>query len=111
MVVLRRNPDAAQPFPGLWALLRTLNDDEGAAARREVAELAVDTPVSRELLLAAEALALGRAGDRDAAAARFAGSRRGARPAPGRLPPGTDPSAGGARRPRRRLGRAAPLAA
>ena len=32
MVVLRRNPDAAQPFPGLWALLRTLIDDDGDAA-------------------------------------------------------------------------------
>ena len=111
MVVLRRNPDAAQPFPGLWALLRTLIDDDGDAARREVAALAVDTPVSRELLLAAEAVALGRAGDRDAAAARFAEADDGARPAPGRVPPGADPSAGGAGRPRRRLGRAAALAA
>lgn len=72
MVVLRRNPDAAQPFPGLWAVLRTLIDDDGDAARCEVAELAIDTPVSRELLLAAEAVALGRAGDRGGAAARFA---------------------------------------
>ena len=55
-----------------------------------MAALAVDTPVSRELLLAAEAVALGRAGDRDAAAARFAEVDDGARPAPGRLPPRAD---------------------
>jgi len=72
MVVLRRNPGAAQPFPGLWALLRTLLDDDGEAARGEVASLPVDAPVSRELLMAADAVALGQAGQREAAAARFA---------------------------------------
>jgi ATP/maltotriose-dependent transcriptional regulator MalT len=72
MEVLRRNPGIAQPFPGLWALLRTLVDDDGEAARREVAALAVDTPVSRELLVVAEAVARGRGGDTEGAAARFA---------------------------------------
>jgi DNA-binding CsgD family transcriptional regulator len=74
--VLRRNPGAAQPFPGLWALLRTLVDDDGEEARREVAALAVDAPVSRELLVAADAVALGRSGDAAGAAVRFARADR-----------------------------------
>jgi DNA-binding CsgD family transcriptional regulator len=72
MDVLRRQPGAAQPFPGLWALLCTLLDDGAEAARAEVAALPVDTPVSRELLMAAEAVAVGRAGDASGATTRFA---------------------------------------
>lgn len=71
MALLRNHPGAVHPFPGLWALLRTVVDDGGEAARAEVAALQVDTPVSREMLMAAEAVALGQAGDRGAAAARF----------------------------------------
>ena len=82
MAVLRDHPGAVHPSPGLWALLRTILDDNGlddngpdgsgAAARAEVAALAVDTPVSRETLWAAEAVALGQVGEREAAEARFA---------------------------------------
>jgi DNA-binding CsgD family transcriptional regulator len=81
MTVLRNHPGAVHPSQGLWALLRTLVDGLGVdggldgggqAARAEVAALAVDTPVSRETLWAAEAVALGQAGDREAAEARFA---------------------------------------
>ena len=32
MEVLRRRPAAVVPFPGLWALVRTLLDDGGEAA-------------------------------------------------------------------------------
>lgn len=74
MEVVRRRPAAALPFPGLWALLRTLVDRDGAtgeAARAEVASLAFDTPASRNTLLAAEAVALGRQGDAAGATARF----------------------------------------
>ena len=79
MDVLRRNPTAAQPFPGLWALLRTVVDDGGDEARREVGALPVDAPVSRELLVAAEAVGLGRAGDATAAEIRFAEADAGLR--------------------------------
>ncbi|MDX6233066.1 MAG: hypothetical protein QOH68_2066 [Nocardioidaceae bacterium] len=73
MAVLRNHPGAVHPSQGLWALLRTLVDGLGGrAARAEVAALAVDTPVSRETLWAAEAVALGQAGDRESAEARFA---------------------------------------
>ena len=72
MQELRRQPTTTFPFPGLWALVRTLVDDGGEAARAEVAGLSVDTPVSRRTLTAAEAVALGRAGEAGAAASRFA---------------------------------------
>ncbi len=72
MDVIRRRPGAALPVPGLWALVRTLLDDGGDAARAEVDALAFDTPVSRWMAAAAGAVALGRAGDAGAAAARFA---------------------------------------
>ncbi|MGH9084119.1 MAG: LuxR C-terminal-related transcriptional regulator, partial [Acidimicrobiales bacterium] len=65
MAVLRANPGATHTFPGQWALLRTLLDDGGDAARAEVAALPVDTPISRTMLLAAEAVAAGRAGRHD----------------------------------------------
>lgn len=56
-------PGAAYPFAGLAALVHTLLDNgsgAGAAARARVRDLAVDTPVSRAMLLAAEAVAAGR---------------------------------------------------
>lgn len=72
MAGLRERSDGVFPFPGMWALLRTLLDEDGAAARAEVAALPVDAPVSRQMLVAAEAVAIGRAGDGAVAAARFA---------------------------------------
>lgn len=72
MAGIRRRPAAVVPVPGLWALVRTLtSEDRGAPARREVARLPFDTPVSRLTLEVAEAVARGRAGDAGAAAARF----------------------------------------
>ena len=71
MELLRQRPTTTFPFPGLWALVRTLLDDGGEAARTEVAGLQVDTPVSRRTLMAAEAVALGRNGEPVAASARF----------------------------------------
>jgi DNA-binding CsgD family transcriptional regulator len=62
MVALRQQPGAVGPVPGLWALLRTVLDDGGDAARAEAGSLESDAPVSREMLLAADAVALGRAG-------------------------------------------------
>ena len=67
MEIIRAHPGATHTFPGVWALLRTLLDDDGDAARAEVAALPLDTPVSRRALVAAEAVAAGRAGDRTAA--------------------------------------------
>jgi len=72
MVEIRRRPGAALPIPGLWSLLRTRLGQGGDAARAEVAALGVDTPVSRELNLAAEAIAAGRAGAPEAAVTTFA---------------------------------------
>jgi DNA-binding CsgD family transcriptional regulator len=72
MEVLRRRPAASVPFPGLWALVHTLVDEGGEATRAEVAELPFDTPVSRLILVAAEAVALGRGGQSEEATARFA---------------------------------------
>jgi DNA-binding CsgD family transcriptional regulator/tetratricopeptide (TPR) repeat protein len=71
MELLRRRPTTTFPFPGLWALVRTLLDDGGDEAREEVARLPVDTPVSRRTLIAADAVALGRNGEPGAATARF----------------------------------------
>jgi DNA-binding CsgD family transcriptional regulator len=67
METLRQRPAAVRPFPGLWALVRTVIDDGGDAARAEVAGLRFDMPVSRAMLDLAEAVALGRAGDGRAA--------------------------------------------
>jgi DNA-binding CsgD family transcriptional regulator/tetratricopeptide (TPR) repeat protein len=76
MAVVRRQPGMTAPVPGLWALVRTLRDADGTggsdAARAEVASLPFDTPVSRRMLLAADAVALGRAGDPTGARARMA---------------------------------------
>ena len=71
MEEIRRRPTTTFPFPGLWALVRTLLDDGGDAARAEVAALPADTPVSRRTLGGAEAVALGRDGDGAAATDRF----------------------------------------
>jgi DNA-binding CsgD family transcriptional regulator/tetratricopeptide (TPR) repeat protein len=71
MAALRRRPAATFPFPGMWALVHTLLGD-GADARAEARALRFDTPVSREMLDAADAVALGRDGDRAGAADRWA---------------------------------------
>ena len=76
MEVIRRRPAAALPYPGLWALVRTVLGDGGDRARAEVAALPFDTPASRRVLVAAEAVAAGRAGDAVAAAERFADADR-----------------------------------
>ena len=73
MASLRAHPGVTHTFPGMWALLRTLRDDAGETARAEVAALPLDTPVSRHLLRAAEAVAAGRAGEAATAAALMAG--------------------------------------
>ena len=56
MEIIRRRPALAMPVPGLWALVRTLRDDDGEAARDEVRALPFDTPVSRRMLAAADAV-------------------------------------------------------
>ena len=72
MASLRAHPGATHTFPGLWALLRTVLDDGGEAARSEVAALPVDTPISRGMVVAADAVAAGRAGDDVGAGAKVA---------------------------------------
>ena len=78
MEVLREHPGGAFPFTGLWPLVHTvLNDHEQHAAREEVRALHADTPVSRHLLTAADAVAAGREGDTARAIALFAASDAG----------------------------------
>jgi tetratricopeptide (TPR) repeat protein len=62
MVALRAVGGGAHPFPGRWALLRTVLDDRGAAARDECRLLDFDTAMSRATLRAADAVAAGREG-------------------------------------------------
>jgi predicted ATPase/DNA-binding CsgD family transcriptional regulator len=68
---IRDLPGVAYPFPGLWALIRTVLDEKGEQARDEVRALPFDTPVSQDLLAAADAVAAGRTGDPLVAAALF----------------------------------------
>ena len=78
------NPGAAYVFPGEWALLRTVLDDDGDAARAEVAALPLDTPVSRRCS------ACGRGGRRWAGPARTTRRKRGSpRSTKGSPPPRT----------------------
>ena len=78
MEVLREHPGGAFPFTGLWPLVHTvLDDNEQHAAREEVRALRADTPVSRHLLTAADAVAAGRDGDTARAVALFAESDAG----------------------------------
>ena len=69
---LRRSPGGAYPFTGLWALVRTVLDDGGDEARRWVRALGSDTPNSRAIVTAADAVATGRRGEPAAAIADFA---------------------------------------
>ena len=62
MEVLRTAGGGAHPFPGRWALLRTVVDDGGADARGECRVLDFDTGMSRATLRAADAVAAGREG-------------------------------------------------
>jgi DNA-binding CsgD family transcriptional regulator/tetratricopeptide (TPR) repeat protein len=62
MQVLRAAGGGAHPFPGRWALLRTVVDDGGEAARDECRSLPFDTAMSRATLRAADAVAAGRVG-------------------------------------------------
>jgi len=81
MQILRTTSGAVYPFPGRWALLRTIRDDGGAEARQECRSLGFDTAMSRATLLAADAVAAGRDGGdagsifatADAALGRFEG--------------------------------------
>jgi DNA-binding CsgD family transcriptional regulator/tetratricopeptide (TPR) repeat protein len=81
MAVLRTTSGAVYPFPGRWALLRTIRDDGGAEARQECRSLGFDIAMSRAMLLAADAVAAGREGGdagsvfaaADAALERFEG--------------------------------------
>ena len=68
---LQQLPGGAFPWAGLWALTRTALDEGGAEARREVRALTADTPVSRMMALAADAVAAGREGDPGRAEALF----------------------------------------
>ena len=72
MASLRAHPGATHTFPGLWALLRTILDDGGEAALREVTALRVDTPISRGMSIAAQAVVAGRARREDTAAEHMA---------------------------------------
>lgn len=60
MEVLRAAGGGAHPFAGRWALVRTVVDDGGAAARAECRILDFDTAMSRATLGAADAVAAGR---------------------------------------------------
>jgi DNA-binding CsgD family transcriptional regulator len=62
MELLRAAGGGAHPFPGRWALLRTVADDGGAEARAECRALDFDTAMSRATLSAADAVAAGREG-------------------------------------------------
>ena len=79
MDLLRGAGGGAHPFPGRWALVRTLVDDGGAGARAECRALDFDTAMSRATLRMADAVASGREGgdagtifaEADAALGRF----------------------------------------
>ncbi len=72
IAALRQLPGGAYPWPGLWALARTVADERGAEARRDVRSLPADTPVSRMMALAADAVAAGREGESSRAKVLFA---------------------------------------
>src|SRR5262249_51522036 len=74
-----RGVGGAHDFPGRWALLRTVTDAGGAAARDACQRLSFDTAMSRATLTAADAVAAGREGGD--AASSFAAADRG----PGRI--------------------------
>src|SRR5581483_11426796 len=65
------------PSGGLWALLKTLQDDGGEAACEEVrASFAMIQPINQVQLRYADAIRLGRSGEREQAEAAVAEARR-----------------------------------
>jgi DNA-binding CsgD family transcriptional regulator/tetratricopeptide (TPR) repeat protein len=60
MELFRAAGGSANDFPGRWALLRTIVDDDGKEARDECHALEFDTSISRAALRAADAVAAGR---------------------------------------------------
>jgi DNA-binding CsgD family transcriptional regulator len=72
-----RSGNAGFPFCGLWALLATVLDAaEGEAARSVVRTISADTPTSRAMARAAEAIALGDVGRGKEAEQTFADVER-----------------------------------
>jgi DNA-binding CsgD family transcriptional regulator len=64
LVHLRRDPTAGVPFAGMWALLATsLGRGDATAARDEIRAMPLDTPMSRAMVRAADAIAAGAEGD------------------------------------------------
>jgi DNA-binding CsgD family transcriptional regulator len=77
MAYLRQLPGGAFPFPGLWALVRTVLDQGGAEAREEVRRLPFDTPISKHLLTGADAITAGQTGHKLKAARLLAAAETG----------------------------------
>ena len=73
VAILRANPSVFLPFRGMWALLRTVQDIDGDAARAETREAIGGTlPFIAFPVRVADAVALGRAGAADEAERVFA---------------------------------------
>ena len=73
VAILRANPSVFLPFRGIWALLRTVQDIDGDAARAETLEAIGGTlPFIAYPVRVADAVALGRAGAADEAERVFA---------------------------------------
>jgi predicted ATPase/DNA-binding CsgD family transcriptional regulator len=73
MSLLRRSTGVPPfAFPALWALVKTVDDTDGDAARKEVREMeATSLPLSKSLMHIADAVALGRRDRREDASATF----------------------------------------
>ncbi|HUP69194.1 MAG TPA: AAA family ATPase [Acidimicrobiales bacterium] len=83
MLILRRDPSVFFPFTGMWALLRTVEDDRGAAARAEAAQaVGASVVFNRAYLRMAEAVDAGGTGRRDEARRAFGEARDEVRYAP-----------------------------
>jgi DNA-binding NarL/FixJ family response regulator len=73
MACVRQAVSLVPTFPGLWALLHTMHDDDGEQARAEVAQSpSIIHSITRACLHFAEAVALGRAGQAKQATERVA---------------------------------------
>jgi DNA-binding CsgD family transcriptional regulator/tetratricopeptide (TPR) repeat protein len=73
ITILETDPSIAFPFRGLWALMRTAEGaDDGAARRAAAIGAGAAGEFNRLMLGVAEAVALGRAGRADEAAASYA---------------------------------------
>jgi DNA-binding CsgD family transcriptional regulator len=72
MEFVRRSPTVELPFRGLWALIKTVEGAAGDAARDEVrSSLGMALLLNRVCLECAEAIAVARGGDKEAATRRF----------------------------------------